>query len=107
MKAKEALKNGTYRKVLKFRSCPTRKQLIEQIRIEWLANRLYSILYVMQNKEHIMDIKMFRIQYLEHTYIMVKTMYQYRLEIIQTKPMENVPEYCSKMNYLYKDGINM
>lgn len=84
MKNKE-LKLGTFRWRKKFRYLPTREKLIDAIGIEWLANRLYSIIY--KHSQPGEELQMIRIKQFEFIYIVQITMFYTCIEIIQKNPI--------------------
>ena len=85
MKYKE-LKKGTFRWRKKFRYLPTREQITKELGIDWLANRIYGVIY-----KHIQfggRLEMLRIQEWEFVYIININKYYTSLEIIQKEPFE-------------------
>lgn len=90
MKYKE-LKQGTFRWRKKFRYLPTQEQIIQELGIDWLANRLYGIIY-----KHIScggTLNMLRVQEWEFMYIIQITKFYTQLEIIQREPFEHANIY--------------
>lgn len=88
MKYKE-LKQGKFRWRKKFRYLPNRKEIVKELGVEWLANRLYGIIY-----KHIScggTLHMLRVKEYEFVYIIHITMHYTQLEIIQKEPF-NYPE---------------
>lgn len=83
MKYKE-LKQGTFRWRKRFRNLPTREQIVQELGMSWLANRLYGVIY-----KHMQcggTLKMLRVQEWEFVYIIHITPFYTQLEIIQKEP---------------------
>ena len=85
----QQLKQGTFRWRKKFRYLPTREQIVQELGIDWLANRLYGIIY-----KHIScggSLQMLRVQEWEFVYIIHITMHFTQLEIIQRESLYIIP----------------
>lgn len=84
---KKELKKGTFRWRKKFRYLPTRQQLAQELGVEWLANRLYTLLcrYLSLGNE----IHMLRVKEWEFVYIIHMNSYGTTFEIIQKEPFTN------------------
>ena len=83
----DTLKKGTYRRRMKFRHLPDRETLVNEIGVEWLANRLWTIIY-----RHILNqyesIELLRVNWHEFTFIIHKMHNMYNIEIIQHHELE-------------------
>ena len=77
----KALKKGNFRWRKKFRYLPNRQQLIDEIGIEWLANRFYAAIW--RHNATSNNLEMMRIRSHEFVFIINKSIHQYTLEIIQ------------------------
>lgn len=89
----QALKKGTFRWRKKFRYLPSHQQLIDEIGIDWLANRLYHIIYVyFYARLPTLETEIVRVKHWEFMYIIHKTMHFTSIEIIQKEPFE-LPKY--------------
>lgn len=85
MKYKE-LKQGTFRWRKKFRYLPTREQLAKELGIEWLANRLYYVMFLHIARIENQQLKSLRVSWLEFDYIIQKQPHEWVFEILQQEP---------------------
>lgn len=86
----QQLKQGTFRWRKKFRYLPTREQIVKELGVDWLANRLYGIIY-----KHLScgeKLQMLRVQEYEFVYIVHITLHYTAIEIIQREPFD-YPKY--------------
>lgn len=88
----EKLKKGQYRWRGKFRHLPNRETLVNEIGINWLANRFWTIIY-RHLFDHLPDeVQLVRVKSEEFIFIVHKMHNMYNLEIIQKEPFY-LPEY--------------
>lgn len=78
------LKKGTFRWRKKFRYLPNREELIEELGIEWLANRMYGVIYKHMSMGG--ELQLLRIREYEFVYIVHIHEFFTSLEIIQKEP---------------------
>lgn len=85
----DTLKKGKYRWRGKFRHLPDRETLVYEIGVEWLANRLWTIMY-----RHIFDqcedVQLIRVKWHEFTFIINNMYHLYSIEIIQNHELEKL-----------------
>lgn len=82
------IKKGTFRWRRKFRYLPTRDQLAKELGIEWLANRLYYVMFLHIARIENQQLKTLRVNWLEFDYIIQKQPHEWVFEILQQEPKE-------------------
>ncbi len=87
------LKKGDFRWRKKFRKLPTREQLVEEIGVDWLANRMYNVMYRYMFANLPDSVDMIRVKSWEFVYIVHNCTHYYVLEIIQKEPFSFAEQY--------------